>query len=422
MRILFVVRLFTGLKDGLRRGAWKPGGVIDICRVIEALDRSPHEARFVFTVKDLDGHWARAPDHTIAVEGLTTPVTVLAGVRGLPRWLGRARGYLRELRQAIAVWRLTREFRPDLMYFDRGNVHIAALAARLSSMPVVWRLMGVPLPMHEVLDSRRPLAHIARWAYRSPFAKVIYNRDGSGGEQWMDRALWPMASRWISLNGVDVDGNAGLDAELAARLPDRRTKVLFVARLVDDKGCIEFIAGFLKALAQEPRGLFAVIVGDGPYLERMQAAVAEAGADSRAAFLGQIPHDQVIALHRRCEVYVSMNRMCNLNNANLEAMKLGACMIIPASPGRFSIDRDTDALVPRDAVVRIESADDVDGLAAAIVRLHRNPDERAARARRTEALADTLIPSWEERISGELRVLESVAAGRSGAREAAMVA
>ena len=40
MRLLYVVRLFSGLEDGLCEGVWRPRGVPTIYRMIEALDRS----------------------------------------------------------------------------------------------------------------------------------------------------------------------------------------------------------------------------------------------------------------------------------------------------------------------------------------------------------------------------------------------
>ena len=99
MKLLFAVRLFSGLAEGLREGQWRPQGVPTIYRLIEALDRGPHDVRFVFTVKDQDVNWPHSHTVTQPIEGLRHPITVIAGGATLPRGLGRARGYLRELRQ-----------------------------------------------------------------------------------------------------------------------------------------------------------------------------------------------------------------------------------------------------------------------------------------------------------------------------------
>lgn len=409
MKLLYVVRLFSGLEAGLAERVWRPHGVPTIYRMVEALDRSCHDVRFVFTDKDNGSSWHESTHRTFNVKGLRRPVTVLAGGRTLPRALGRARGYLREARQAWPIWRLHREFVPDIMYFDRVNVYHAALAARFTKTPVVWRVMGVPPAMHGVLKARDVVARITRWAYRAPFAQVVCSRDGSGGEAWMGRALAPTTARVMMLNGVDIRGNTDVDPDVATVLSVKRTKVFFVARLVENKGCMTFIHGFLDALAKAPDGLQAIIAGDGPYADRMRRAAATRGALDRVSFLGQLPHDQILAIHRRSDIYVSLNPMCNLTNANLEAMRSGACMIIPASQPDRGLDLDTDELVPSDAVLRISGPDDWVGLAAAILRLHANAPERAVRSVRTREFARHLIPSWDERVSREIGLLEELA-------------
>jgi glycosyltransferase involved in cell wall biosynthesis len=408
VRLLYVVRLFSGLEEGLLDGAWRPSGVPTIYRMIEALDGSDHHVRFVFTCKDHGSRWRHRGNRTFPVDGLRNPVTVLAGGNTLPRFLGRARGYLREVRQAWPIWSLRREFRPDVIYFDRVNVFQAALAARYSEIPVVWRVMGIPPPMHAVLNDADPVSRITRWAYRSPFAKVICSRDGSGGEAWMKRALAPSTPCKMMINGADDQPETKLDPDIAGQLPAGRTLVLFVARLVENKGCMTFMEGFLDALAQEPEGLHAVIAGGGPFAEPMRAAAAERGALDQITFFGQVAHDQIAALHRRCDIYVSLNPMGNLTNANLEAMRCGDCMIIPAAQPDSGVDTDTAELVPESAVMRVASPEDRAGLTDALVRLHGAPGERDRRAARTQELANQLIPSWAERISGEVAMLEQI--------------
>ncbi len=419
MRLLYTVRLFSGLEDGLREGLWRPRGVPTIYRMIEALDRGDHEVRFVFTCKDGGSAWHHRGHRTFAVKGLRNPVTVLAGGTTLPRALGRARGYLREARQVRPIWRLHRDFRPDVMYFDRVNVYQAALAAQLTDTPVVWRVMGVPPPMHATLDARDPVSRITRWAYRAPFAKVICSRDGSGGEAWMGRALAASTPRTMMINGADDAPEIHLDPKTAAALPGDRTLVLFVARLVENKGCMTFMEGFLGALAQEPGGLHAVIAGDGPFNKLMRAAAVERDALDRISFLGQLPHDQIAALQRRCDIYVSLNPMGNLTNANLEALRCGACLIIPAAQPDRGIDLDTEELVPESAALRIDSPEDGAGLSAAIVHLHHAPEERAERGARAKEIADKLIPTWDERVAREIALLEDIASSNRRADERA---
>lgn len=412
MKILYVTRLFSGLKDSIKNKKWEPTGVPTIYHMIEALDRGPHKVEIIFTSKELDDIWFNASDRLFELKGLSIPVTVLSATQWIPSFLGRARGYLRELRQTIAVWVIKTRFKPDLIYFDRGNIYPAACVAHLSRIPIVWRVMGVPAPMHETLREKGIVAWLTRLAYKSPFAMVICSRDGSGGEQWIEKALKHSVPRQMMLNGVDRFINRSLDNMYIEKIPKQKTKILFVARLVEEKGCFEFMRAFVDVLRQAPSELHAVIVGTGKYLEQMQTIAEKEGFSKDISFLGQVPHDQVLAIQAQCDIYVSLNIMCNLTNANLEAMRSGACMIIPEASAINGADLDTQALVPEDAVMRIPSAKDTCALTKAILFLHENTHERAERSKKTKTLAMQMIPTWRERIGEELKMLEHLAETR----------
>ncbi len=412
MRILYVSRLFSGLAEGIRALRWDPRGVPTVYRLLEALDRSEHDLRVVFTVKDDAVGWPETETLTFPVEGFGREITVIPQRAALPAAFGRARGYLREIAQYREIRRLCDTVAPDIAYFDRVNIYAASLIARRTDIPVVWRVMGVPPAMHDMLDLGGPVAGITRRAYRAPFAKVICSRDGSGGEQWMARALAPDTPRKMMLNGVDPRGAGTLGADLEAQLAGSETKILFVARLVEDKGCLEFVDAVCQALDAAPGRFRAVIAGDGPFASAMLARAADAGHGERFHFLGQVAHDRILGLQQACDVYVSLNRMCNLTNANLEAMRTGVCMIIPASPGIRGIDVDTDELMPPDTILRIASAGDVQGLRDALITLDSDPDERTRRAAAIAARADSLIPTWDARIGEEMEMLEKIGGAR----------
>jgi len=413
MRILYVSRLFSGLADGLRAKRWEPRGVPTVYRLLEGLDRSEHDLRIAFTVKDDAVAWPGRSTETFPVEGFGRDITVIPQTVPLPAAIGRARGYLRELRQYHEIRKLFDAVNPDLVYFDRVNVYQAALLTRRNTVPVVWRVMGVPPAMHDMLEMGGPVARITRQAYRAPFSMVICSRDGSGGEQWMDRALHPDTPRRMMINGVDLTGADPVPPEIAVKLDAPETRVLFVARLVEDKGCLAFVDAVCAALERAPGRFRAVIAGTGPYEGPMRARVDAQGQTGQFEFLGQLPHGQVLDLQQRCHVYVSLNQMCNLTNANLEAMRTGVCMIIPASPGMRGIDVDTDELMPPDTILRVSHSNDVAGLCEALLRLDAHPQERESRAAATRARAESFIPTWAERIGEEIQMLEQLGTVRN---------
>ncbi|MDE0779566.1 MAG: glycosyltransferase, partial [Alphaproteobacteria bacterium] len=157
----------------------------------------------------------------------------------------------------------------------------------------------------------------------------------------------------------------------------------------------------------------AFVAGSGPFEAPMREALSKTEHSDRVHFLGQVPHKQVLDLQHKCDVYVSLNQMCNLTNANLEAMRTGVCMIIPAAPGIRGIDEDTDELMPPDTIWRIRGSDDVDGLRDALIYLDSNPGERRQRAEEIFTRASTFIPSWDERINAEIKLLEQLATAKN---------
>lgn len=413
MRLMYVCRLFSGLAQSLKQKKWEPRGVPTIYRLIEALDQTNDETLFVFTVKDKLVGWQANTIHSFQVEGLRNSVTVIPDNPHISMSSFLKPGYAREFSQYIQLHRLLRKFSPDLVYFDRVNIYPAALTTYRTKVPVVWRLMGVPSAMHESLEDMSLVGRLTRKAYQAPFSMVICSRDGSGGEGWMQKALSIATPRRLLLNGADPFSNRKLSPSLQELVSNNKTKVLFVSRLVENKGCEEFIRGACLVLSRAPEGFCFIIVGAGPLKAQMSQLAKENGFRENFHFIGDQPHANIMSLQNACDIYVSLNQMCNLTNSNLEAMRAGTCMIMPRSPGFRQIDEDTDALVPRECVWRINKYNDIPGLAEALIHLHNNPKERVSRAIKTGQHAAQMIPSWEARIKSEISLLEELASNTS---------
>jgi glycosyltransferase involved in cell wall biosynthesis len=217
--------------------------------------------------------------------------------------------------------------------------------------------------------------------------------------------------RVVLLNGLDAAPAATPDARLAA-LPSDRTIVLFLGKLEQEKGALEFADGFLKAWCEDREGLHALVIGSGAHAAPLRERFAAAGATDALTLFVRLPHEQVMAALARADIYVSLNRLGNLSNANLEAMLSGKAMIFPRAQPEPGIDMVTETLVPADAALRIASTDDVDGLAAAILRLHRGADERRRLGNAVAAAARGFVSGWDQRIGRELDLLRRVAEAR----------
>ncbi len=416
VRILYICRIFSGLEQSLNGDRWQPTGAPTIYKIIEGLDASEHEVRFVMTGKgvgsDYCSGWKEQYNFDLELEGLRHPIRVLSSEYRFPAWLGRARGYLNLLRQSWTLWREAKRFKPDLVYVDRSNLIPGAFIARYSKIPVLLRVMGVYPSMWDIFHSRHPLESMQRWAYRSPFRYVICTQDGTGGEEWMERALHPEVPRQMMLNGVNYAQIEAADAppDILRDLPKDRMTVLFVGRLEGIKGCSEFVDALLRLHPEHAERIHALVVGIGSLGEELRQRVREQGAEAMFTFVERLPHEQIARLHKGADIYVSLNKLGNLSNANLEAMAAGACMIFPEARPEKGVDVATNTLVPADAAVRIGNDDQVEALAEAVLRLLPAPGERERLGKSIAEVAREFIPDWQRRVEEELQLLEEISA------------
>lgn len=417
MRIVYLCRVFSGLETSLVSGIWRPTGAPTIYKVMERLAAGPHDVRFVLTTKGVGREfrtaWTARSDRLLALAGFRRPVTVLAGEHRFPAALGTLRGPLTTIRQLGHLAWLALRFRPELIYADRGNVLVAALFARLTGIPVVLRIMGVYPSMWQTLESTMLPDRLYRWAYRSPFALVVCTEDGTPGRSWLDQAMSPRVPRAMLLNGVAVARRPqDVDRRLAA-LPADRTVILFVGRFETYKGCDTFVAAISHLAVTHGDRIHALVIGTGSRHAAVTASVVAAGQTELFTFIDRLPHDQIGEAHLRSDIYVSMNQLGQLSNANLEAMLAGACLVMPPSRPRQDVDVATDRLVPVDAAVRLSPGDDTaETLSATLRRLVDDPGERRRLSAALAVAARDFVRTWDHRVDDEMALI-GLTVGRS---------
>jgi len=375
MKVLYAIRLFSGLDSTVMTKRWEPTGVPTIHKVIDALDKRA-DLEIILACKDGISPWRRHGRHKLRIKGLRASVTVLGGTVRWPKSLHRFGRAWREVWHAAAIYFHARRTRPDVVYIDHANVLAGALIARMSSIPVLFRVMGVYPVMRQTLSRRRATTLVMRWAYRSPFSYVLCTEDGSGVRPWLEVALSPRVDRGVLINGVDDVADTNRQSVLSFPWPHDRTVVLFVGKLEHAKGCEEFLEGFLSAYRTANAELHAIVIGVGSRKVRMTEMVVAAGASNAVLFCDRVPHAEILEIQLRSDIYVSLNRLGNLSNSNLEAMRAGAAIILPRRLPEIGTDDPTHELVPLGSVATISDPDDVVGLAAAILELHRSPDKR----------------------------------------------
>ena len=138
--------------------------------------------------------------------------------------------------------------------------------------------------------------------------------------------------------------------------------------------------------------------------EILKDRVISEGFQDLFDFYHNVDHDEIINYLIDTDIYVSLNKFGNLSNANLEAIAMNKCMIIPKSQPRIGVDLILDKLFPTDSIYRIDSQKDIDGLSNAIS-LFYNDYELRERYKKNLSLISTNLLTWEERIQEELLIL-----------------
>ena len=402
MRVMVVTRLFSGIADGLAKGVWQPNGVPAIYRLLEGLACRPDiELLTVFACKDeFDGRFIKASRMTI--EPIGAAVVLPWAPRSLLAWLG-IDGKLRELSHVLRCLWLYLRFRPQVTYFTNANFVIAGVFARLGLGRIVLRFLGLHPEQKRLAEVRGGLQ---RWFYRAPFDRVICSLDGSGGKFYLPRLLNPTTPLDVRLNGVDphcADATAVTKIRIEYGLLERPV-VAFVGRLEANKGCSEFIAAILELLRCRPDAIDAVLIGDGSLRSELEAQTLSAGMAERVRFVGQVPHELVPAWLEIATIYVSINRFGSLSNANLEAISAGKCMIILDKDPATHTDEETEEVLPRDCVVRIDRQNIVAELVAVLTNLVETPEKLARYTGRARETA-TVFQNWDQRIALEIELL-----------------
>ncbi len=406
-KVLFLARLFGGLKSGLAAGRWEPRGVPAIYRLLEGLARDPEiDLLTVFADKEPDARFPSYVRRDVAPLGDTVilPWRRLTGGR-----FRRVELALAEAEHTTRILALAKKVKPDVIYATYANIHAAALLAR-AGYRVVLRLMGVVPHHRQIVEGRAPLF---RWDMRAPFAEVVSSEDGSDPAAVMEKLVAAGTPWRVRLNGCDSIVATEEEITQARReVGGTRPIVVFLARLEPEKGCLEFVNAAIALLRRKPDCADVVIVGDGPLRAEMESLVQEAGQTARVHFLGSQTHMQAARWLAAADIYVSVNLYGNLSNANLEALSAGACLVLPTSDPDVPLDTATDRLIPGDVAKRYNRARIPDSLVDALTELIQAPDEIARRRGATQALKGKLVKAWDDVIADDIARLKKIAVGR----------
>jgi len=207
-------------------------------------------------------HVAAPDDHVWAPEGFSVETLEEAGFRYHPVSLSRrGRNPFQELRTLLALWRLIRRLKPDLIHLlTIKPIIYGGIAARLSGVrAMVCTITGLGQLFVETGPGSAMLRFLITTLYRfalaHPNARTIVQNSHDGDVLIRAGAADPDRVRLIRGSGVNLDEFTPSDP------PQGTALVILPARLIWEKGVSEFVAA---ADILKQQGLVArfALVGD----------------------------------------------------------------------------------------------------------------------------------------------------------------
>jgi glycosyltransferase involved in cell wall biosynthesis len=134
---------------------------------------------------------------------------------------------------------------------------------------------------------------------------------------------------------------------------DRATKLIYVGRVSKEKN-LHLLAQAYRQLARTTPDVMLTVVGDGPYLDEMQADTA----DLPCLFTGRLEGDDLAAAYASSDVFVFPSTTDTFGNVVLEAQASGIPVIVTdqGGPAENIIAEKTGLVVPGDSTQSILDA------------------------------------------------------------------
>ena len=215
------------------------------------------------------------------------------------------------------------------------------------------------------------------WLVRNCSAVLLLSREEL--EQW--RRWAPSARFELVSNPFVPSAQAGEHAN-APRECDTPT-VLFVGRLEPQKGILDLLSAFSVVCRTEKCRL--VLAGSGD-ADRVRRTAAEAGITASVEITGYLSGDAIWAAYAGADIFVLPSYREGLPTVILEAMSFGLPVVTTRIRGAADLleDEINALFVP---------PGDPESLAAAILRLLRDPELRASMGDRNRASLDAFVPA-----------------------------
>lgn len=402
--LFIVTRMFSGLFESIQREEWNPSGIPAIVNLVERISNRWEITWIVSCKNETESSIAQGKPKQIVLNNTEMHFVKFPNIIKS----GKANATLNDILTINRCCRLSLNERKKIFYFDRSNIVSAAFAKLFLRTPVVVRILGV-YPDQKALAASflKKLFNLLTFlAYRVKYDLAICSQDGSGGEYYIDKLLSVQTPKRILLNGVNEF------ARHYRNIKQNRISLLFVGKLIEDKGILELIES-VTALKRMGKEFHLKIVGKGVLSKRIFDTIIDRNLQDYVEMAGSVEQRKLCQYYAETDVYISLNKLGNLSNTVLEAMSAGKCVVMLKKDNDTHTDEYTEKMIPEDTVIRVDRRDIVADLTEKLGILCDSPEEINNCSERMRMFADNFLWSWGERITYEIELLRKIVEGKS---------
>ena len=238
----------------------------------------------------------------------------------------------------------------EMLDYLRKALPIAKKMQKKEHYDVCWVFFGIPSgPIGYVLKKKYKLPYIIRFGggdvpgfqerftkvYKliGPAIKAIWRKAdalvaNSAGLRKMALDYYSKKDFDVIYNGVDTDFFCPLEKENTAEC-----RILFASRLIERKG-LQYIIPKLKQIAENTdKKIKLVVVGDGPYREKLEILTKNNGVEDMVEFEGQKSRDEIVAYYQHADIFILPSNKEGMPNVVLEAMACGLPVVMTPCQG-----------------------------------------------------------------------------------------
>lgn len=220
-----------------------------------------------------------------------------------------------------------------LIFFGIPSGPIGYMLKKKYKLPYVIRFGGGDVPGFQERFTK---------VYKliAPAIKMIWKK--ADARIANSQGLKDMALKFYDKKSFDIIPN-GVDTEVfypIEKADSDEFKILFVSRLIERKGLQFIIPQLQKIQDSTEKKVKLVVVGDGPYRERLETITREYKVTDMVEFVGQKNKKEIVPFYQNADLFILPSAKEGMPNVVLEAMACGLPIIMTPCEGSKELVQD----------------------------------------------------------------------------------